>query len=455
MLKGLRLIGICAAIFFAVSNFGIMASAQNANTLKACASFKAKLTQEGLATFATLEVPLDYHQAETSPKISVFYWLRKGTDPAKTPLLLIHGGVGGNSSRYYEVFKNSTYPGDILAIDNRNEGCSNVQGYQELPANYAHFRARNVVHDLERLRMHLYGTPTKWRIFGQSRGGAISHYYLEMYPEALESVQTHGWTMMTEANMRQYTFLRSHYSARASDRFALKFPDAAAVLRQAQDHFELNKTCLPLNLGQADLPPPQQPQVCGRYLTDGVSYRLSNFAKWGDLATQIVSLKNPDGQLDVGKAVSYFQKELNANIYVQYFNYILGTNGLDVGSPSPHNFERILQDPQLMQALISEGRFVANLVYPAYLALGFPGQLGDVDPVDYSKIMSFLRQYQARNGERFHFTLFSSFYDTVAGPEMFWDEKTSLGDMVEVFSLHNSGHEGWQTEPDVMKRLLR
>lgn len=453
------------SIFLNFSNFflavlilgtGLNAFAEkNSNTVKSCQAFY-KLVEEDPSPIRLeeFEVPLD-RKNKNSGKMNITYWVKKGTDPSKPPLLLIHGGPGGNMSRYYATFKDSPYTGDIVSIDNRNEGASHELSYDQKPKKYRVFRAREIVKDLEELRVHLYGKEKKWRVFGQSRGGAIAQYYLEMFPESLESVQTHGWAMMKKANMEKYTYTRSHFNVRAGDRFAVEFPEAAKIIEQAKKYFEENKVTLSMNLGMKDLPISQQPTITGGIITDGLSYKLSNYARWKEISAALVGLKKPNGELDLEKTTALFQAEVNGNIYVQYFNYILGTNGIDVGSPAPRNFSAIRNDPILMNALISEGRFVANAVYPAYLKMGFPAVTGKVDPINFNKIKKFLRDYEIKTGTKFEFTLFSSLFDTVAGPEMYKDEQSIFGDFVKVYPLSKSGHEGWQTEPELMTFLLR
>lgn len=402
-----------------------------------------------------LKVPLDRNKP-FGDSVELTYWVRKGSDPTQTPIILIHGGPGGNSSRFIAEFKNSEYTGDIVFMDNRNEGESKIKSYTEKPNSYRFFRGREIVKDLEDLRKHLYGQNSKWRVFGQSRGAAIATYYFEMFPESFESFQTHGWAMMTRRNMESYTKLRSEFNARASDRFAELYPEAAQVIIAAKAHFTENNITMPINLNMANLPIDQQPTVTGALITDSISYKLSNYSRWKDISAALLALRIPDSQeLDLVKTKDFFQKEINGNIYVQYFNYILGTNAMDIGSPTPMNFKSIRNDHHIMTSLISEGRFVADAVYPAYLSQGFPPVRGRVESINFRKIMRFLREYEKVNGRKFSMTLFSSYFDTVAGPEMYSDIQRILAGYVDVKLLSSSGHEGWQTESTIRNHLFR
>lgn len=435
--------------------FSNVSYAQNLISLEACNKFVSQVKSENLVETSLIQVPLDYSDKNSKQKMNVFYWQRKGTNPSKVPVLLIHGGPGGNSWRYYNAQKKSSYEGDIVAMDNRNEGCSHVKAYDDLPDAYDKFRARNIVRDLEALRIKLYGKNSKWRIFGQSRGTTISHYYLEMFPESLESVQTHGGAMTTAKTAEKYTLQRSYFNARGSQRFALKFPEGAEVVRTAKKYFQDQGICLPMNLGMMNLPISERPTVCGALITDSISYKLSNYARWKDLSDSLTALKLPDGSLDTKKVVDNFQKEIDGNIYVQYMNYILGTNSRDNGSPAPRNFQAINNDRELQKALISEGRFVANAVYPAYLSLGYPRVLGSSDQLDFNNVKSFLKNYEAKNSQKFKLTIFSSYFDTIGGPEMYVEEKQILGEYVDFKILPNSGHEGWGTEKEILDLIFR
>ncbi len=431
------------------------AHAQNATTLESCNGFLNQLKNEALVVAGYFRAPLDYNSTQSSSKINVFYWIKKGTNPSKVPVLLIHGGPGGNSWRYYNQFKKSNYEGDIISIDNRNEGCSNVKNYVDSPDSYRFFRARSIARDLEVLRVKLYGQQRKWRVFGQSRGTTIGHYYLEMFPNSLESLQTHGGAMTTKKSIERYTFDRSHYNARGSERFASKFPESANVLRQAKKFFSENNICMPMNFGLMNLPLAKRPVVCGELITDSISYKLSNFSRWSDINASLVSLLQADGSIDKTKTQDLFQKEIDGNIYVQYMSYIMGTNGMDNGSPSPRNFRAINNDSYLKNALISEGRFVANAVYPAYLSLGLPAFSGGADPMDFNKVKAFLKNYHAKYGKKFPLIIYSSFYDTIVGPELYKEQKEILGQYVDVKFLPNSGHEGWGTEKEIIDTVFR
>ena len=453
---------------FIVMSFGLLAQAQNPGTLKSCEDFKSKVLKEGLVQTGKIKVPMLYNSKKIfKSEMSVFYWVKKGTDSTKVPILLIHGGPGGNSWRYYEAFKKQSYAGDIISIDNRNEGCSHVKDYNLSPvdtdyikatsAAYEPFRNRNIVRDVEALRKKLYPDQPKrkWRVFGQSRGAAIAHMYLEMFPESLESIQTQGFVMLEERNIERYTYMRSRYNANGSNEFELKFPEAALVLKKAKNYFQEQKICLPMNLDMMNLPVEQRPTVCGALITDSISYKLSNYSRWGDISNSLLALKTADGELDTQKTLANFQNEINGNIYVQYMNYIMGTNGQDVGSPAPRNFDEVLSDGFITGALISEGRFVASAVYPAYLKMGYPSMKGSGDQLDFAKVKKFLVGYRSKYGKNFEFYLFSSIFDTIAGPEMYNYETKIFGNLVQFKILKNSGHEAWQTEPELQSILFR
>ena len=427
---------------------------KNPATVAACEKTMSKMKSEALVNFDFFDVPLDRQQATNSNHIKIFYWIKKGTNSKKTPLLLIHGGPGGNSWRYYEAYKNSKYEGDVISIDNRNEGCSHVLDYNLPPESYSYFRARQVVEDIEVLHKNLYPNQT-WRVFGQSRGSAIAHYYLEMYPRSLESVATQGFAMMSLENTLNYTYMRSQFNARGSERFAAQFPEAAQVIVEAKNIFNSKNICLPMNFLQQNLPVENRYPVCGDLITDSISYKLSNYSRWKDIATSLVALKMADGSIDEAKVKAFFTAEIDGNIYVQFMNYIMGTNGMDVGSPAPRNFTAIDNDVEISKSLISEGRFVSKVVYQAFLSTGNDAFLGYSDQADFKKIKKFLRSYKNRNGKSFNLTLFASKYDTIAGPEMYNYEKGKLGDLANFVELQNSGHEAWQTEKQLTDFLIR
>ena len=445
---------------FALALLGILTSSispARANLKTArnmCRSLKVELKQRGLNPL-TLKVPLD-HSNPGSGELDLVYWRRQGTDSSKPPLLLVHGGPVGSSIRFlnWESLL-STYKGDIVSLELRGDSCSSPANSRLPPASFGHFRSRQIVRDLELLRLKLYGATSKWRIFGQSRGSVVVHHYLDMFPEALESAQWHGYSFQDPDEMKNYSALRAFFSARAAHEFARLYPRAARAL-QLMREWMASPICIPSSLNEDAT---QGFELCGPSVVDALSFQLIDYRGWATFAAdlELVIQTSTDGQESVNEGVARYMIEsaVARNTYLIAFNYILGTNGLDMGHPNPLVLSQIGNDPYIASAPICEGRFLTDVVFPLYEKhLGHPHS-SNADPIDFVKLNTFLDDYERANGKKFALHAFMSRFDPVAGPEAFATEQKRLGSRATFHLLENSGHEGWLTEPEVLATLIR
>ncbi len=146
-----------------------------------------------------LSVPLDYQQPNRA-SIEIFaqeVWL-SGMENAPICVFL-QGGPGFESPK--DLSSVAWLPPllkqfRVLLLDQRGTGRSTPIGpelthalpnVQEQLEYIIHFRADNIVRDLEQIRTRLYLAKT-WYLLGQSFGGFISCHYLSYYPEALAGV---------------------------------------------------------------------------------------------------------------------------------------------------------------------------------------------------------------------------------------------------------------------------
>lgn len=424
-----------------------------------CDKLKSALQTKNIE-LKEFKAPLD-HSDPSSGKTSIFYWIRpklKNSNPSASPLLLIHGGPGGNSLNYLgwsEIILK--YPGDVIGLDLRGEGCSNDMAMDQDLSMFSNYRARNIVKDLELLRKNIYGNSIKWRVFGQSRGSVIAHYYLEMAPDALESFASHGYSMGSQSSMENYSHIRSLFSARASHEFVKRYPRAGVALLRLRNWTESKsgKFCFDVNMNGNKM---SKNTICGADAVDGFSFSLVSLKVWPTFAASLEELLTEDSSthsgIDETKANALLQKTLNGNNYVNIFNYIIGTNGLDMGHPSPKALSTILQDKEIISAPIVEGRFILNAILPWYSRHYGTLYSASADPIDYSKIRKFLTDYKNSNNKTFQIDLFTSLHDAVAGPEAYLDERKELENLATFHILTNSGHEGWSTEAEVANLLL-
>ena len=100
------------------------------------------------------------------------YWEEAG-NPDGVPLILIHGGPGGSSSKVFRVFID---PDRFRIIQFDQRGCGRSEPLGELASN----SLQHTLTDMENLRYHL--GVKKWVVAGGSWGSTVALAYGETYP---------------------------------------------------------------------------------------------------------------------------------------------------------------------------------------------------------------------------------------------------------------------------------
>ncbi len=446
-------------IFLAQSAFGqdqLEVQAINPVTAKQCEQLKTQLAANAKIKTGILDVPLTY-KPQSEKTIPMFYWVREKlqADTQYPPLLLIHGGVGGNSSgllAWPAIINN--YPGDVVSLDLRGEGCSNYFGYNEKYTAYQSVTIDATIKDLEKLRQHLYSNK-RWRIFGQSRGSAIGHRYLESFPGALESVHVHGLAMMSEKDYPQYSIQRSFFNARAGRTFYGMFPQAGKVIDDIRTWLTQEPECFSVNYALMDLPVDQQPKVCGADVVDAFSGRLGGFGGWPAFAKSLEALQDATtGQLNKAGARQVLQSALDSSLYIRYMGYILGANSQEFHAPDMKILNQIENVPEINTAPLSEGRFILKVAFPLYRAAHGDDVTATHRFYDFGRVQMALYKRKLKN-DPLRVRVYMSEYDPVAGPEAFKHEQKKLKGLAEFVLIEKSAHDGWKTHADVAEALMK
>lgn len=437
--------------------------AQNANmnptTASQCETFKKQLSENPRVQVGQLQVPLAYSQTKQNSQnqINVMYWTRKPLQSQTSefpPLLLIHGGVGGNSSGFFTwkpIMEN--YPGMIISLDLRGEGCSNFFPYNQ---NYLSFRdvtLEATVRDLELLREKII--PGKqWRIFGQSRGSAIVHRYLEMFPDSLESVHAHGLAMQNKNGYENYSLNRSLFNARTGQVFYEKYPSAGQVIDEIRDWLTHDQQCFTLNYAVGEMEASKRPKVCGAKVVHAFSGRLSAMSGWKAFAESLVAVKNSETQkINTEEAKKLLQSALDSSLYTRFMGYIFGTNSLEFHAPDIAVLEKAMAHPFLQTAKLSEGHFILQVAYPIYEQLHGSFLKANHIPYDFDKVRKSIEN-RKNTSQPLDVFVYMSSWDPVAAPEAFDDEKEELKDSAQFILIPESAHDGWKTHPQVVERLM-
>jgi pimeloyl-ACP methyl ester carboxylesterase len=398
-----------------------------------CQDFKRKLLANRRISIGYEQVPKNW-QAPNGAKVPLFWWKRSGS-PNYPPLLLLHGGPGGNSTGFLVRMPKllDTYPGDIFSLDQRGEGCSNNLPGNLAPSNYTHLKTRNTVYDLEFLRKkHFQGRP--WRALGQSRGSIILHYYLEMHPDSLESVHAHGWSIMPAHLAPSMTRLRAIGYQRASAEYVRKFPGDISLLQKIRASIS-PITCWNSFEGR---------RHCGPEVIDVFALDLARFALWENLHKSFNSVINPDGSVDSQKVYSLVAERIKFDLFA-HLNFIVGTFAQELAYPDYQTLLKLTGSPEFDLPLLSEVRWLRNGILPV-ANLSWSTQ---ADPVDYIRIRRYLESHP-----KFKYYLYSGVWDPAAPMEMFDYEVRTLGSNVNYTNFQTSGHDGWWSEEIVAQRLM-
>ena len=317
-----------------------------------------------------------------------------------------------------------------MSFDHRGEGCSKTLRSNLDPDAYQPYRVREIVNDMEFLRERVFKY-SKWRIFGHSRGSALVHYYLEMAPNSLESAFTSGFSIMPAQQQKNYAFVRARGYQEVGAAYLRLYPGDLSLVQEARRRIEEEKLCWQTV---------DNYKICGPAALDVLALNfLAYRSAWSKLHDQISQLQSKDGLKNV------IQAQVFATNYGE-FNYIMGTNAREFGSPSSGATAIMKADHSspFYNPFLAELRFASEAMAP----IAKVDWHSEVDALDYGKILEFLKLHPS-----FKYTLFSAELDPIAPPEMFKDELQILGKYVRLIPLPNMGHDS-SSSLEVMNKVM-
>jgi pimeloyl-ACP methyl ester carboxylesterase len=421
---------IAILLFLLVPTTGAYAATTDSLTFtqSACKAFISRLKSTPRVTFGFAKVPKDWSRPH-GQKLPVFWWKRAGTQSSVPPLAFLHGGVAGNSwgilDRWQSVFND--YPGDIVTFDHRGEGCSKTLPSNLAPSIYKNLGVRSVVRDMEYLRKNVFKY-SKWRIVGHSRGSALAHYYLEMAPEALESVHAMGFALAPTYLQKFYAVFRAQGFYDTAKAYLIKYPGDDKLVKKIKSFITKDTCWLALD----------DRKVCGPDVLDVFANYLGRVSSWEDLHKKLISM------VDFKTTYATIGARLSSDLY-GHFNYIIATNGQEFGSPDSDLTVILNNKPVTTEAFLSEIRYIGKAIMPS---VNIPWHSA-VDPVDFNKIRNFLREHPETK-----YYLYSGALDPVAPPMSFKWEVGFLGSLVKFVNLPDSAHDGW-FDPILLKQIVR
>ncbi|MGZ3651406.1 MAG: alpha/beta fold hydrolase [Bdellovibrionota bacterium] len=401
-----------------------------------CADFVAKYPD---FVSGTLDVPEDWDHADTSPKIKIFYYWRKGPPGSETraPVVFYNGGPSSDSHSSAEVLSSLPFTKEtaFVFLDQRGTGCSSPYptALDDATAQrLTKWGASGIVRDSEALRKLLFGDQ-KWRAYGQSYGGFIVHRYLEIAPEGLDRGIAHGSSIMGDAASWMVERIRSQQRVGAT--YFLRNPGDQATLKFVRSAIP-DTQCWQNSGGK----------VCGGVVLDSLTLLLGFQDSWPSLHQWISKLKGADGKVNVGVINSlvrtfvfgeYAQGGLAADV-ISKMEIAPGYSDKEGCSETMKRLRAAGENPDNFD--INECRLLGNFDSP------FDALLAKVNAAPIS--LDRIDQNIVQGGPEFF--LFSGQQDVFVPFATFDEEVKRLGVQVHYESFPRSGHEGFYTEPHVI-----
>ena len=390
-----------------------------------------------------IEVPENWDQPSTSPKLKVFYYVRKAElAPDRAPtVIFFNGGPGEDSHSAAQDLSAMEFSKRVnfVFMDQRGTGCStpypNIFS-QENAKRLMSWGSRGIVGDAEAVRKALGAK--KWRAYGQSYGGLIVHRYLEIAPSGLERAISHGSSVMKDPVDWYVERIRSQ--KRISDQYFDEYPRDRSRLATL-------KAAIPATQCWTT----EKNKICGAKVLDALTYHLGFKTSWPAINTWLTRFEQIGGINQ--EAINEFVQNIVFGVFVSdsLAGSVLGKLEIVPGEDDHSSCQKVLER---MEALgenpmayeFNECRMLAGVESSQYDLM----KNVVAYPIHLERIISNLKQPDAPS-----FYLFSGQLDVFTPYKTFEEEVATLGKHVIYQSFPNSGHEGFSSEVDVTDAVSR
>jgi pimeloyl-ACP methyl ester carboxylesterase len=401
-----------------------------------CASF---VSQYPGYVAGSLEVPEDWSNPDKSPKISLFYYWKKGEGDAanRPPVVFFNGGPASDSHSSVEVLSTQDFLNNssFVFLDQRGTGCSTnfpTEMTEENAQRLTKWGSRAIVADSEALRKHLFGD-RKWRPYGQSYGGFIVHRYLETAPQGIDRAIAHGASIMQDPVDWQVERVKSQ--KRVSDTYFQQYPDDKTIMTMARATLSPKQCWKNGNDG-----------ICGPSVFDSLTILLGFHDSWPQLHQWIQKLRGSDGKLNI----AYVNKVVTTFVFGVYGEGGLAGDviskmeivpGFDDRTGCGETMDRLTKAGDKPESwLINECRLLIDYQKPNFAVMKNVKGAG----IDLQALRANIEN------QHLPFFLYSGQQDVFVPYATFNEEVKFLGNDVHYESFPNSGHEGFYTEPHVI-----
>ncbi len=398
---------------------------------------------EGMTVSGKVTVPEDYENP-SGTQIQVFYYGR--LQQGQTPVVFYNGGPSSDSHGSAQLLERQINVGrqSFIYIDQRGTGCSDpypTDASSETVERLTHYGSTEIVRDSEVIREKILGGNRKWKVFGQSYGGLITHRYALVAPLSVAAAFSHGFSLMKDQT--QWLKLRIHSQKRVSELYFKSYPGDRTKLAHL-------RASIPEDLCFSD----GGTKVCGAKVTDALTIFLGFSNSWGSLHWSIGSMLSKDGKLNMAG----LEKFVRAYVFGVYNH-----NGLAASVIS--------------QVEISNGGSDLNSCETVEKLLEADGEAPRQWPVNECRLLMGMENNQWSDllkGVQSHLTmapeqlqialtahpelafyLYSGEKDVFVPFETFQEEVQLLGRRITYRQFPASGHEGFYTENDLWQDLLK
>ncbi len=434
----------------------------------------ASLDQECIEFIKSIEDKYNYGWVEVAETpsnfdvIKVFYYYKKSSK-LQNPVLFYNGGPGYTShgvAAPLEIAKIKFGDGaeiaiDFIFMDQRGTGCSThypVGASPQAIEKLKWYGSSGIVMDSETLRSTLFGN-RKWKIFGQSFGGHIVYRYLKMHPEGVLKAYSHGYPVgPTDFD---YSYARIASQATVLTTYYKLYPNDQSRLKSISSFFSDPTKCFKN----------KNIDYCGFENLRPLVYLLGFRDQWPQLHLAIISLApaGPVSEENVsqfiaeqseglssyhGVMTNYVDSEINKYDISLNLIGVMDSDSLPLANKKCSAiYSKIESVYKIKEAnlLLDECKAPIQFQYEDSLADFLKNKLqpADINFVTLDDVKSALVK------SSIPLYLYSGSLDSFVPKELFQEQVTKLGKLVNYTNFLNSGHEGFFTEKRVLLDLAK
>lgn len=368
--------------------------------------------------------------------IKTFYYGFFSSNNKKT-IFFLNGGPGRDSHSVFALMKDRLlkHKLNFFFIDQRGTGCSSSYPIltEENISKLINYDSENIAKDIFLIQKKL--NLKKIILFAQSYGGNIAFRYLQLYPELISHIVTHGSTLEKKSTSMTPRLLSQH---RISELYLKKFPEDKVKILRIRNKIK-DDLCFSDSLSR----------ICGKNIVDSSVIALGFTTEWEALHKWITELDKTQGfeflKL-LKRFASYFVFEsylppqaILASVLNQYESSNENQDECEVAK-----IELQKKNLSYDELLFNECRFFSSLQQKFLTQVV---EIQNKNPFDLKRLSLKLTKF------KIPFYVFASQKDNFVPIESFDEQKKIFGPLMHYKILNSSGHDGFYTENSIWELL--